>query len=363
MNPLVGREKGMTKLPIANTAMEGAGFYNRNSSLQAAGIELALPLLDAAAQGLQVDGEAPLVIADFGSSQGRNSMRPMRLAIETLRRRFGPDRPIEVIHTDLPSNDFASLFRMLDEEETSYLSGQPRVFPSAVGRSYFAPILPPARVHLGWNSWTLHWMSRNPIEVHDHVLAICSASAAAREAVRHQLADDWQNFLAARAVELAPRGRLVSLSMGATTESHGWEWILGELWHATVELADEGLISANELNRFTVPVGGRTTADLAAPFAAGEFEGLSLDHAEVMEAPDPFWDEYRRTGDVRQFARKWAGMVQAVCGPVALAAFASRADGEALAAELFLRLEARVAAAPQRHEHFVAIAAVRKTAD
>jgi hypothetical protein len=131
---------------LANKAMEGSGFYNRNSNLQAAGIELALPLFEDAAQTVHVDEESqtPLVIADYGSSQGRNSMRPMRLAIETFRKRFGPDRAIEVVHTDLPSNDFTSLFTTLQEDGDSYLAGQSRVFPSAVGRSYFEPILPGA---------------------------------------------------------------------------------------------------------------------------------------------------------------------------------------------------------------------------
>jgi len=67
-----------TEAAIANTTMEGSGFYNRNSDLQAAGIELALPLFEEAARTIPIDGGAhtPIVIADYGSSQGRNSMRP-----------------------------------------------------------------------------------------------------------------------------------------------------------------------------------------------------------------------------------------------------------------------------------------------
>lgn len=133
----------MTDKAIANQAMEGAGYYNRNSGMQAAGIALALPLLEAAAQAVTADNDGPLVVADFGSSQGRNSMLPMRLAIEALRRQFGHERAIEIVHTDLPSNDFASLFRMLDEDESSYLRGQVNIFPSAIGRSYFEQILQP----------------------------------------------------------------------------------------------------------------------------------------------------------------------------------------------------------------------------
>ena len=350
----------MTKVAIANQAMEGAGFYNRNSGMQAAGIELALPFLEASARSLVADGDGPVVIADFGASQGRNSMRPMRLAVDAIRRVFGAHRAIEVVHTDLPSNDFASLFRMLDEAETSYLRGQQHVFPSAIGRNYFEPILPPGRVHLGWNTWTLHWMSRSPAEVDDHILAICGSSTTAHEAVRNQLAEDWRSFLAARSTELVPGGKLVSLMMGCGPERHGWEWVGGETWQAAAELAEEGLISKDEMMRFTVPAAGRTVADLAVPFANGAFEGLCLDHAEVMLAPDPFWDEYCETGDAGQLGRSWSGMMRAVCGPIAMAAFANRPNPTSLVDELFARLETRIAARPQRHEHFLAIAVISK---
>ncbi len=351
------------KATVASTAMEGAGFYNRHSSLQAAGIELALPLLEQAARTISADGDAPLVIADYGSSQGRNSMRPMGLAIAALRERFGPDRPIEVVHTDLPSNDFTSLFTTLRDDEASYLANQPRVFPSAVGRSYFEPILPPRRVHLGWNSWTLHWLGGIPVQVPDHALGLFSASADAREAVHRQKAGDWKAFLAARSAEMADGAKFVSLSMGATPDVHGWEWIIGELWQAALQMADKGLISAEELTRFTLPVAGRTVADIETPFTDGRFAGLCLEHAGVVQAPDPFWDRFCATGETHPFAKSWAGMMQAVCGPIAAAAFASQPDGDALAEELFRRLEARVAGAPQRHQHFVAIAVVRKTSD
>jgi hypothetical protein len=350
-----------TDTPVANTAMEGAGFYNRNSNLQAAGIELALPFLMEAARGIPADGHTPLVIADYGSSQGRNSMRPMRLAIEALRSRMGADRAIEVVHTDLPSNDFASLFTTLHEDGTSYLAGQPRVFPSAIGRSYFEPILPTGRVHLGWNTWTLHWMSSNPAEVSDHLIAVMSASERARMAARRQQAKDWADFLAARSVEMADGARLVTLSIGCTPEVHGWDWVFDTLWQAAMSMAQDELLTQMELTRFTAPVAGRSTDALQAPFADGPFHGLVLERAEVKKAPDPFWDEYLETRDAQQLGRKWAGMMRAVTSPVAAAAFASRPDSGGLVDELYRRLESRIAATPQKNIHFLAIAVVRKT--
>jgi len=351
----------MADAAIANTAMEGSGYYNRNSNLQAAGIEMALPLFMEAARSVPMDGDTPLVIADYGSSQGKNSMRPMRQAIETLRSRAGADRAIEVVHTDLPSNDFASLFTTLHEDPASYLANQPRVFPSAIGRSYFEPILPPGRVHLGWNTWTLHWMSRNPGEIGDHLIPAMGASQSARAAAKAQQAQDWENFLAARAVEMAPDARLVSLSIGCMPDLHGWDWVFNALWQAITSMEKEGLLSPAELMRFTAPVGGRCTDDLQAPFKAGPFHGLVLEHAEVKQAPDPFWDEYLETRDAQHLGQRWAGMMRAVTSPLAAAAFAARPDSAALVDELYRRMEQRIAATPQQHIHFLAIAVLRKT--
>jgi hypothetical protein len=118
------------------SAMEGAGFYNRHSAMQAVGVSRALSLWASAGQSVQI-GEEPLVIVDYASSQGRNSMSPVRTAIETIRSRCGAQKLVEVIHTDLPSNDFSSLFTALEQEPDSYLRGMNGVFPAAIGRSSF----------------------------------------------------------------------------------------------------------------------------------------------------------------------------------------------------------------------------------
>ena len=155
--------------------------------MQAVGVSRALSLWAGACQSVQV-GEEPLVIVDYASSQGRNSMSPVRTAIETIRSRCGVEKLVEVIHTDLPSNDFSSLFAALEQEPDSYLRGIDGVFPAAIGRSYFEPLLPPGRVHLGWNTFSMQWMSRTPADAPDHILAGMSASAPVIAAVKEQQA-------------------------------------------------------------------------------------------------------------------------------------------------------------------------------
>ena len=338
----------------------GGGFYNRNSDLQSVGIALALPFLEKASLSISLGSDEPLVIADYGSSQGRNSMLPMRLAIDALRARAGSERVVEVVHIDQPSNDFVSLFTALRDEPISYLAGRTGVFVSAIGRSYFDPVLPSERVHLGWTSWALHWMSRNPVDVPDHFLASFGASAAAHEAVRRQLADDWKRFLLARSAEMRDGAKLVSLFGGRTPDVQGWDWILGEYWQAVKDMGREGLITPQEELRITLPIGLRSVADIEAPFCDGPFAGLSLEHAAVMEGRDPYWDQYCETGDAQQLGHSWAGVMRATSAPVFAAALDPGRDTDALLDDLFTRYAARIAASPQRQEHFIAIAVVRK---
>jgi len=66
--------------------MEGGGSYNLHARIPAGGGNLALPYLEEAARSVTLGpGSDPIVIADYGSSQGKNSLAPMRAAIRCLR--------------------------------------------------------------------------------------------------------------------------------------------------------------------------------------------------------------------------------------------------------------------------------------
>jgi SAM dependent carboxyl methyltransferase len=342
-------------------AMEGDGFYNRNSAMQAAGIGRALPVWEKIARSVPV-GDDTLVIADYGASQGRNSMAPMRIAISALRAKSGPHRPVQVIHTDLPSNDFGSLFKAIADEPDSYLKGETGIFPSAVGRSYYQPILAPGTVHLGWNSWTLQWLSRKPINVADHVLAGFSADETARMAVRRQAAQDWRDFIVARAGELRPGAKLFCLSAAAQDDRRTWAWLFGELWGAITDLSTSGLLTKQELLRLTVPLDPRTLEDFKAPFAQdGKFAGLAIEHAEVVITPDPFWADFERTGDAESLGRSWAGIWRGVVGPTLAGELDPGRDRGATLDALFSKFATRVAASPNQQQNAIAIVVLRKS--
>jgi hypothetical protein len=204
-------------------------------------------------------------------------------------------------------------------------------------------------------------MSHNPVDVPDHLLPSMGASAAAHEAVKRQLADDWKQFLLARSTEMRDGAKLVSLFMGRTPHNHGGDWFLGEYWRAVKEMGREGLFSPQEELHITLPEGWRSLPEIESPFCDGPFAGLSLEHATIMEAPDPYWDRYCETGDAKQLGRSWADAMRAFSAPVVAAALDPRRDTGSLLNDLFARYAARIAASPQRSQFFLALAVVRKS--
>jgi len=337
--------------------MEGGGFYNRNSTLQAAGIAEVIPLWQEMARTVQIGNEA-LTIADYASSEGRNSSVPMRIAIDALRSRTGKDRLVEVIHTDLPSNDFCSLFLSLESDPDSYMQSG-GVFPSAVGRSYFQPIIPPNRVHLGWNSWSLHWLSECP-NVPDHVAPDLSALLDIRNAIAHRQADDWKCFLEARSSELRVGGKLLTVSAGRTTERLGWKWLDGALWSVVEEMGREGLLSEGEKLRITRPYVQRSEADIRAPFADGPFAGMEMEHVDVFEVPDPHWDEFQATHDAVMLGKAWRDTTRAYTSPMIMAALDGNPDRSDLVEDLYDRFASKIEAKPQRNEVYGVVVVLSK---
>lgn len=344
----------------ALTAMQGGGFYNRNSSLQEAAILEVLPLWRALVAKAPIKDDA-FVIVDYAASQGKNSLRPINLAIDVLRNRPESPKAIEVIHTDLPANDFSSLFETLINDPDSYLRKGADIYPSAVGRSYFEPILAPDSAHLAWNSWSLQWTSVRPAEIRDHIFIDGSADAVARRAFEDRLAQDWNAFLQARAKELAPGGRLLTMFVAKDPSGAGWTPFWDLLWRVLQEMAGEGLLTSDVLAAISLPVGARSLDDVKAPFdASGRFAELSVEHLEILEGPDPFFDDFQRTGDAGTFGEKWANMARAVIAPIISGVFTRNATDPGLMDEAFRRFAAGMAANPFRIKHHLALVILRK---
>jgi hypothetical protein len=350
-----------------SAAMEGRGYYNKHSLIPSVGAAFALPHLERAIADVPLEPtDQPVVIADYGSSQGRNSLAPMRLAVDSIRARTGADRPILVYHNDQPSNDFNSLFEVLDTSPDSYSRADPNVYPCAIGRSFYENVLPPNSVHVGWSSYAAMWISRIPGPIPGHVF-FARSSGEVREAWERQGVEDWESFLSLRTRELRPGGCLVISVPGA--DENGVSAFEGIWDQANAELAamvDEGAITVGERHRMAVNVWPRRRADLVAPFEPdGRFQSLILKGSETCTLRDMVWEAYEIDADAESLATKHAMFFRAVFAPT-LASFLDRvragdpSASVAFADRLTTGLKRRIAASPAHMHSLVQIVVVAK---
>jgi hypothetical protein len=333
---------------VTPAAMEGQGFYNRSSRIQAGGIASAVPMMERAARAVPLSGQA-INIADYGSSQGRNSLVPLSAAIDIFRQRVGKDPVISVVHTDLPENDFTALFQTVNRDPSSYLHHDPAVFSFAVGRSFYEQILPSDSVTLGWSSWAAHWLSRCPGQIPDQVQAIFSHDAEARAVFAKQSAEDWERFLSMRERELRPGGRLIVLAMASDYRGElGQRALVNAIYEALLDLVKSGFLSAEELSRMVIPSMPRTREEFIAPFAGGRFGTLQVEEVEIYLGEDLFWAEFEKNGDAQAYGAQWAAFSRASAFP----SLAKYLEAGKDPMEFYQRLEAgmaaRVAANPEQ---------------
>jgi len=319
---------------LSHGVMEGSGAYNKHAALPAGGASLAVPFLEEAVRNVALDpGDRPIFIADYGSSQGKNSLAPVQCVIKTLRPRIGPDRPIVVFHIDQPSNDFKSLFEVLATDPNRYALDEPSAFPCAIGRSFYERVLPPRSVHVGWCSYAAVWLSRIPTRIPGHFISIRSTGNVRAEFER-QAARDWSDFLTLRASELLPGGRLVVVLPALADDGRsGFEHIMDHANAVLAEMVELGAISADERAQMVLGSHPRRNSDLLAPFAQNEqFEQLTVEHLNMSVLTDIPWTEYLQDGDAEALAAKQSLFFRAVFMP-SLAAALDRVragDAEAL---------------------------------
>jgi SAM dependent carboxyl methyltransferase len=335
--------------------MERGGSYNLHARVPADGALLALPLLEKAVQEVALDrSDEPIVIGDYGSSQGKNSLSPMRAAIRGLRARVGLARPIVVSHVDQPANDFNVLFDVLDRDRQRYSLDDPNVFPSAIGRSFYETVFPQGQVHLGWSSFAAVWLSHIPRTVPGHIIAVASTGEV-REVFERQGTDDWKLFLSLRASELRPGGRLVVVLPGLADDGGlGFEPLFDQANQAIAELVTDGLICAEEHARMVLGAYPRTRAQLLAPFASQpSFQGLAVEHCELSMLPDAAWKQYERDGNTELLVTRQARFFRSVFVPSLATAIADQDRRSAFPQRLEQKLKRLLAERPAPFHSFV----------
>lgn len=299
--------------------MLGHGFYNKNSHEQGKANTYGLPLLLEAIDKIDLAkiGDE-FRIADYGSAQGQNSLLPMKTAIREIRKIAGKSAiPICVTHTDLPTNDWTTLFQTVISSPDSYLVGESDVFCFGSGTSIYQQIFPPNHIALGYSAITEHWLSRKPCHIPNEIWAV-RATGRVRDAWANQARADWDAFLRYRALEMRPSARLVIVGSGADASGNSGAESLIDLANKVLQqLVNDGAIYPDEYQNMAIPTYYRTSQEWKDPFTS-EFvqkSGLSLDHFDEVVLPDVYLQQFQQTGDAEAFAEAYTGFFKAAFEP------------------------------------------------
>ena len=312
--------------------MLGHGYYNKHSHEQEAANQFGLAHIEQAIAALDLDpGPRHLRIADYGSAQGHNSLLPMKTAVQAIKARWNPAPSISVIHTDLPTNDWTTLFQTVLTHQGSYLAGQEEVYCLASGTSVFQEIFPADYIALGYTAIVEHWLSKKPGCLPDHVWST-RAQGQSQAVWASQAWADWRAFLTHRAKELIPGGRLVMVGSGADPDGNSGAEPLVDLANRVLQdMVAQGVLSTGEYDDMAIPTYYRNEAEWRQPFEDQQFLAqapLIMRHYEEFAMADYHQDAFAQSGDAARFARDCAGFFKAAFEPVLFVGLEQTRDQE-----------------------------------
>ena len=304
--------------------MLGHGFYNKHSHEQAKANTYALPLIVEAINRIdlgQIGSE--FRIADYGSAQGQNSLLPMKTAVAQIRAlaagSSGTAIPIDVTHTDLPTNDWSTLFQTVLFSPDSYLAGQREVFCFASGTSVYQQIFPANHIAFGYSAIVEHWLSRKPCNIPNEIWS-ARATGDVRNTWAAQAKADWHAFLQYRALEMQPSAQLLIVGSGAdATGDSGAEGLTDLANHILQQLVKEGTLYPSEYEQMAIPTYYRTAEEWKEPFTSkSDFvrrSGLSLDDFKEFRLDDVYLEQFERDENAQAFAAAYTGFFKAAYEP------------------------------------------------
>lgn len=334
--------------------MKAGGYYDQHSTYQRVTVELFAPWINEAVAGMTLPKEEDsFTVADYGCSEGANSIVAVGRAIEAFRRRR-PGQAACGIHTDLPTNNFNRVYANLcDPQQSNYLhergSRRPQISAMTAGASFYGPVLPPRSVHVALSFTAVVWMDRVPEVALPEYLAYMKGSPTAVEAFAQQAALDLATFYRHRARELAPGGKLLVVTPGSDGIHRCGDGPFTLLNDAGLDMVADGRFDRSRWERFAFPNYFRTVDEMVASLQHAEGPGAGTfvaDRAEIVELPVPFRDRFDQTGDAREYAAGYIGFLRAFSEPVLSAGLA--ADARTMET-YFNRAAERLVADPERY--------------
>ncbi|XVF33936.1 hypothetical protein REPUB_Repub18cG0014000 [Reevesia pubescens] len=338
---------------------KGEGSYANNSQAQALHARSMLHLLEEALDSVHLNSpKVPFVVVDLGCSCGTNTIYIVDVIIKHMIKRYessGYEPPeFSAFFSDLPSNDFNTLFQLFPPlannggssmEECLASNGHRSYFSAGVPGSFYRRLFPARSIDVFHSAFSLHWLSQMPETVLDRRstaynkgrVFIHGANESTANAYKKQFQTDLAEFLRARSIEMKRGGSMFLVCLGRTSVDPSDQGGAGLLFgthfqDAWDDLVQEGLISIEKRDNFNIPVYAPSLQDFKEVVEAdGSF---TINKLEVFKGGSPL--VVSRPDDATEVGRALANSCRSVSGVLVDAHI-----GDKLSEELFLRVERR----------------------
>ncbi|XP_057529527.1 indole-3-acetate O-methyltransferase 1 [Amaranthus tricolor] len=336
--------------------------YANNSQAQAQHAKSMLHLLKEALERVQLGPPSmPFVVVDLGCSCGSNTIYIVDVIVNHMAKRYeslGYEPPeFSVFFSDLPSNDFNTLFQLLPNyyaydgqdggtmEDCLAADKHRSYFAAGVPGTFYRRLFPARSIDVFHSAFSLHWLSQVPESVLDKrsrvynkgKIFIHGANKGIANAYKKQFQTDLAGFLRARSVELKGGGSMFLVCLGRTsvdpTDQGGAGLLFGthfqDAWN---DLVQEGLITSDKRDNFNIPVYAPSLQDFKEVVEAnGSF---AINKLEVFRGGSPLVVSHPE--DETEIGQAFANSCRSVCGVLVDAHIGNR-----LSAELFQKAQSR----------------------
>ncbi len=252
-------------------SMKGSGYYSQKTAGAKNAIDSIQDLVNVSVSDLPKTEF--LRFADYGSADGGTSQEFWFRFVKKIREN-GDSRPIEILYTDLASNDFTTLFKTMqglgEKRDFAYQKIFGNVFVHGCGTGFHQQLLSNETLSMGFSATAMHYVSEKPCHIQKHVHMV-GANPQERKEFEDQAAKDWEAILLARAKELSVGGRFFCMNFGideqgrylGNTGGHSMFDKFNEHWLSHFK---EGLISEEEYISATFAQHYRTVEEFCYPF-------------------------------------------------------------------------------------------------
>lgn len=270
--------------------------YNANCSPQYSAIEASIPDIYRSIEVFDsISNDSPVIISDYGSSHGRNSVYVIKKIIDYARitEKIGKDQQVLVVHNDLPTNDWNTLFGIVGKEDSYY--------SVASGKSFYDQVLPNNSVSIGYSSTALHWLSKKPCNISEHCHPLFIQNDSEKTAFKSQAMLDYDQFLSHRSREIKSGGILVLTIVALNDKDEGVNMYGKNLLYQCAQQ----FLTNEELLDYTLPIYYRSYVESVDQnlFAKHSFEIINISSHDIKSSLFVQWQQGKLTLDQLAEAR------------------------------------------------------------